>query len=116
MNATTDARTIVTATAETSASANKAHWSNGDQSVTITRRKLSSGLVRIRITAKRHHVPSAQQAAERSSYRDLNTNEADAMWSNVLAAYDSRYVANLRYRSVRIQGLQTWAAGLRLAV
>lgn len=89
----TDARTIVTATAETSATASQAHWYTGGQSVTITRLQLTSGLVRIRITATRHYFPSAQQASERTEYRDLAPEQADALWVHVLTAYDARYRA-----------------------
>lgn len=107
----TDARTIVTATAETSATAGRAYWSTGGQSVKITRRRLTSGLVRITITAARLYVPGAQQAAERVEYRDLPAGEADAMFVKVVTAYDARYIAALP-RDCRPTAPKTWALAL----
>jgi hypothetical protein len=93
----TDARTIVTATAETSATAGQAHWYFGDYSVTITRRRLTSGLVRVRITVKHDntHRPSWLHTPDMTEYRDLTAEEADAQFAKVLAMYDARYVAQL---------------------
>lgn len=107
----TDARTIVTATAETSASASAAYWGTGGQYVRIERRRLSSGLVRIRITAGKSYIPGAQQAYEVSEVRDAAAAEADALFVKVLKAYDARYLAALP-TTCRPEAPRTWAVAL----
>lgn len=103
----TDARTIVTATAETSATAGRAYWSTGGQYVRIERRRLTSGLVRIRITGGKHYIPGAQQAVEVTEYRDLPAAEADELFVKVVTAYDARYIAALP-RTCRPTELKKW--------
>ena len=85
-NTTIDARTLVTATAETFATASRAHWSYSTREISITRRRLPSGAVRIRIT-----VQDLNTSPALTQYRDLPTAEADTEFARVLRMYDDYY-------------------------
>lgn len=89
----TDARTLVTATAETSATASKAHWGAGDQRVTITRRKLASGLVRITIRVRHCAPQSFAPTPDRVEYRDLTADEAERQFVHQLTRWNTWYLA-----------------------
>lgn len=106
----TDARTLVTATAETSATASRGHWYHGDHSVTITRRQLASGLVRVRITLQHINYQrwTGGNGPAVTEYRDLPAAEADEQFVKVLKAYDARYIARLP-RACRPKAPKKWA-------
>lgn len=93
----TDARTLVTAGADTSATASRGHWCSGDLTVTITRRRLASGLVRVRITVQSINYQrwAGGRGPAVTEFRDLPAAEADAQFARQLARYDEWYLARL---------------------
>lgn len=107
----TDARSFVTATAETSATASKAHWGAGDQRVTITRRRLTSGLVRITIRVGRYAPHSLLPTPDRVEYRDLEPAEAERVFVAQLMRYDAWYVG-MTAKWFDGQELKTWKVAL----
>lgn len=91
MNATD----IVTLTAETNATANRAVWSFRGHTVTISRRRLSSGNVRIRIEIQRPHVASAQMGHMWQDFRDLPADEANDLFVEQLRKWNGFYLESL---------------------
>lgn len=92
MNTTVTA--IVTRTADTAVTKNRAVWSVAGHVVVISRRRLASGAVRVRISVKRM-VVGAQLTASRVEYRDLSTVEADTLFIAQVVKWNNFYEACL---------------------
>lgn len=98
------ANTIVSNTAETVATASSAHWYLGSlHGVTVTRRRLSSGLVRISI---RFGGPGNTFLGEApnltaSEARDLPAAEADALFAAQVTKWNDLYTAGTGYSLAR---------------
>lgn len=91
MNATD----IVTPTADTAATPNRAVWTINGDTVILSRRRLSGGNVRVRIEIRRPHVAGAQTASAREDVRDLPAAEANALFTQQLLKWNGHYRALL---------------------